>query len=314
MTWTQAQVDAIQAYYVDHAPEIFSSCYEDPLFEQNKTVTNLTDHKMLFSSSSTEMLQSYQIAWTPKGSVNMGARELVGRRVKIDLEEAFQDLSKEKYFSHLRRKQTNDPYYNVPYYEWILQGLLNQYRHDIAMNVMWTGTHSAPTPGVANNAVDTADGYGKIINDEITATTITPIATGTMTTSDACTKIEQFLDAIMLLPSANTKRWGLHVSQQTLMKYKRSYRTLHGETTHAKDMFGRPVVEGYENVSFIVEAGIPDNALVLSREGNLYVGVDGPPSLIIEREKRMTYFLWDFFLGFNFSSTNDIFVNDIPVV
>jgi hypothetical protein len=311
--WDQAQIDAIQAFYLEYNQERYEHVYEQPNYETNKRVVNVADKLLLTADGSTEMVQPYQEAFTEKGTVSSPARKLDVEMYKIDMKVAPRQYAKNNYLAHLRQLRTNDPAYFVPYEQWVIDSMFKQMDHDIAMNLMWTGEKAAVVAGTAGASADVADGFLKIIADEVTATNITPITTAAMTNANAVTVIEAFVDGVLATPGMANRQFYLHVSQATKLKYQRSYRANFGANTHANE-FGIVRVEGYENVQLVAEAGMTDEGIVMASMGNLYVGMDGPPSLKIEEHLRSLYFMLDGSIGFQFADTAELFVNQHATV
>lgn len=75
-------------------------------------------------------------------------------------------------------------------------------------------------------AVDLANGFGKIIADEITAGAITPVATGAITASNAVDKVETVAENVPLF----IKEEGglIYCSYSVFEKYAKNYRTING--------------------------------------------------------------------------------------
>lgn len=311
--WDQAQIDAIQSYYLDHDEKVYQQVYENPNYDRGKTTLYVEDKVILQAENTTEMLQPYQEEFTEKGQVQRLGRNLTTELYKIDLKESPRKYAKNNYFAHLRRMQTNDPYYFIPYEGWVVEGILNRWSHDLATSVMWTGQKAAVTAGTAGAAADVVNGYLKIIADLVTATTITPITTAAMTNTNTVDVIEAFVDSILTTPGAANATWYIHTAKSTITKYQRSYRAQHGQNIHAAN-FGIQQVEGYDNVFLVPEAGMPADALVMAKEGNLHVGDGGPPSFIVEKHLRQYYILVDGRIGFEFADVRELYVNQLATV
>ena len=85
-------------------------------------------------------------------------------------------------------------------------------------------------PGIRNGAgtapADLWSGWGKIIADEITALTLTPVATGAITSANAVTKVEQLADATPIW--MKERGYTIYCSYDVFQKYAAHYRTLNG--------------------------------------------------------------------------------------
>jgi hypothetical protein len=104
------------------------------------------------------------------------------------------------------------------------QQIAKEYLASIINNVLLTGVRN----GSGTTAAAIADGWGTIIAAEITATNITPVATGALSTSNAVTKVEEMVSAFPTwMREYDTPIIGF-CSYATMDKYVAHYRTLNG--------------------------------------------------------------------------------------
>jgi len=82
--------------------------------------------------------------------------------------------------------------------------------------------------GAGTTAAAIADGWGTIIAAEITATNITPVATGALTTANAVTKVEEMVAAFPTWMREYETPIIMYCSYATMDKYVAHYRTLNG--------------------------------------------------------------------------------------
>jgi len=147
------------------------------------------------------VIQPFQKAWTPIGEVEFKPVAIESFKLKSDVQDYPDDLESTWLgflsSNNLDRKQW-------PFVRWwVEQELLPQVKEDVELNEIWSGVFAAPTPGTPGDAGTSMNGIRKAINDQVTATRITTIATGAPDASDAnwVGQIEDFADAI------NQKYW-----------------------------------------------------------------------------------------------------------
>lgn len=100
--------------------------------------------------------------------------------------------------------------------------LAKEYLAGIYSSTLWTGVRN----GSGTGAADICDGWGTIIAAAITATDLTPVATGAISSADAVTKVEQLADAV---PTWMKERgYQILCSYDLFEKYAKHYRTLNG--------------------------------------------------------------------------------------
>lgn len=151
--------------------------------------------------------------------VNISDRRLTVYQSKWDFDLDYEVL-RNTYLS-AASNGTLDPN-NVRIHDYIIDHMAKEYLAALYDNTVGGGTYNAS--GSTPAAI--ATGYRTLITDLITATTITPVATGSTTTSNAVTKVEQLADACPTW----MKQFGfkIYCSFAEFSKYKAHYRTLNG--------------------------------------------------------------------------------------
>lgn len=137
-------------------------------------------------------------------------RVLVVHQSKLDF-----DVDPEKYRNTYLNDTTGAPYYQV-----ILDQVSTEYLSSIQMNTVANGVYNAG--GTTPAAI--ATGWITLLKALATATTITPVVVGAITSSNAVTKVETFAEA----QPAWWKEQGFVIkcSYAVLEAYKKHYRTL----------------------------------------------------------------------------------------
>lgn len=131
--------------------------------------------------------QPYQAQFTPNNTEAFDGITNLLRPVKVDLQFTADQL--EKFFSRWRANWFNaDPsLIQSTYAGYVIQNHILPSVIEDMNQASWSGVYSAPTPGTAGAASASVDGFAKTIADQITATRLTPITTGAITTMDVAT-------------------------------------------------------------------------------------------------------------------------------
>jgi hypothetical protein len=113
---------------------------------------------------------------------------------------------------------------NILFYQFIAQEIAKQYLAIINDTTVYKGVRNAAGTG----ALDLIDGLEKLLDVQIAASKITPIATGAITNTNAVDKIETFTKGLPAwLKSKGARIW---VSYDIFEKYRQDYRTRYGFT------------------------------------------------------------------------------------
>jgi hypothetical protein len=193
---TTALNASYQAMYADGSKgladlraQVFFGAEFDQLFTPVRT--NLTTYRKAISHS-TSSTQAGQVAFTPNGSFSFTPAETPLFWVKDD----------HKFSAVSMRATWLGSLYEVgkdaadqSFSKYILENhCVPQHIEDVELNGCYAGVFVTPTPGVSGAVGAMMDGFKKTLNAKITATTITPITTGTIPTGavDFVTYVEEF--------------------------------------------------------------------------------------------------------------------------
>lgn len=140
-----------------------------------------------------DTMQAYQSAFTPNNNQDISSESITLTPVKWDIEFTPDDLDHllDKWAPDLRQFG-DDLLINKFVEKLYMDYLLPQYYDDLEYKAWWSGIRVTPTPGTAGATTGSVTGFKKIIADAITASKITPIVTGAMSSSTAYAKIVQF--------------------------------------------------------------------------------------------------------------------------
>lgn len=182
----------------------------------------------------------------------------------------------EKNYMGFLRKRGQDAY-DFPFEAYILMKLNEKLKQEFE-NAVWQAVEAgSPADGDLLNA--TFDGFLQIIADAITATTVTPVATGAITSANAVTKFRDMWATVdKAYKEAGTAILCSHTDYDN---FRIHYKDLYHEAPVT-----RPVVDtGYEGIEYELGAGrtmiIPIPGLGSSRRvlitplDNLTIGIDG---------------------------------------
>ena len=313
ITTTQVVTD-FGAYYIDNGQNennIHSKLME-PFGTMNSFRIIETEDTILREVNATysEVLQSFQKTYTPKGGIAFAPGAIPLYNVKVD-ELFYPDDLKNQWLAFLTSNnldRTTWPFVRFFIEEYVLK----QIKVDLEMKAIFLGVYAAPTPGTPNNAVDTMNGIRALLNAAITATTITVIPTGTpsATPETWAAQVEAFCASV---PELYWKeKMNLNMSRTLAQRYIRGRNKLYNMYyPQASDL---KVVEGYENISVNgLASHTGQNKIWMTPENNAVLAMKGGANKdIVEVEKvdRQVKVYTDFWIGLGYLDYSLIFTND----
>lgn len=262
-------------------------------------------------SSSTEVLQAFQKAFTNKGGVAFTPYLNTVYRAKVDVLLDNMDEIVDSYL-HFMADESKDRK-DWPLVKYIIDNhVIPQMVEDLNI-AMCRGVYVAPTPGTAGTAIGTMNGLQKIITDEIFATSLVPIVTGAITSANAVTKLELFADGI---DSDYTDKGGVVFCSKSVERmYKEHYRTLFG-TTNAVGSKNNVSLDNYP-IELVGLKGWGSSQRLLftptGASGNLlymYDKIFTPTTFEAQKEDRSVKLLGDLHTGVGFNTLEAVFAND----
>lgn len=118
--------------------------------------------------------------------------------------------------------------HNIPFYQFTIQEFMRKLGSQVNKDVAYLGDYNAS----GTTAPTITDGFGTIIADEITATNLTPVATGAITSSNAVAKVQEMYDAApAYLQNANCY---VYVSRPLFSKWIQDRKNNYGDHTDYK--------------------------------------------------------------------------------
>lgn len=109
-----------------------------------------------------------------------------------------------------------------PFYEQALGQVAREYLNDVTLNTLYLGVHNAGGTGAA----DICDGWGTKIAAAITASTLTPIATGAITSSNAVAKFDLMKQSVPVW--MQQLGFTIYCSYGNFFNYATNYRSVNG--------------------------------------------------------------------------------------
>lgn len=295
---------SLGAYHRTHEQELYSKLlnkeYSQRLF---RTIPGIKDEYIADEFLLTEILQPYQKDWTPKGDPTFSPETLKARRIKIDMELDPVDLEKTW---EGKRIDGSLPEGQQLLEGYIMDQILIKAKKEIEYSIAFKGVYAAPTAGTAGAANTSANGLLKTVTDAITATKITPVATGAITASNARDAFEQVFDGVdtdfqdqplIALASGQLTRW-----------YKRDYRAEFGPNQDYKGMNGEDkavYIDGTETQIVPIPGMNGSQRIIITTPENLLrvidgTGEDGDLNLRFQVNRRIIEVLGDFKMGWGF--------------
>jgi hypothetical protein len=169
----------------------------------------------------------------------------------------------------------SDPRNMVPFEQWLTREIAKNVASSVE-RIIWNGTYNAAaTPANGTDTLQVNDGFLKKVADAITATTITPVVTGAITSSNAVAKLEAVWSA---LPN-QLKKPGckMYMSQSVYEFYNLNYRTLYGGVNYTDNTgFVKRFLElsgGYCQMIPIPAMGASQR-VILDPVGLMHIGTD----------------------------------------
>lgn len=261
-----------------------------------------------------EIVQAFQTAWTPKGSVDITPISIPLFNLKVDAE-FYPDALKNQWLSFMTSNNLDRTTW--PFVRWFIEKyVIGQIMADME-KTGYPAVYAAPTVGTASSAASSYNGIKKLINDAITASLITPIVTGAPNTTQTtwCTQVETFLKGIPELYWNNA--FQLNTSRALALRYREG-RTLKYNTNYAQ-ISDRDVVQNFESVKVKGYGSMSNvNKIWGTLKNNAIMAFKGGSNksiMEVEKIDRKVKVYTDFWIGLGFINPKLVWTNDqdLPV-
>lgn len=259
-----------------------------------------------------ELIQPFQKAWTPKGAAAFTPATIRSYPIKVDYE-VYPDDIEDNWLGFLADNSLNRR--DWPIIRYIIENLITpRVADDMETKALFHGVYAAPTPGTAGAAEDSMDGIRKIINDAITATTITPITMGAIPTPDVdlVDYVEDFVKQVNV--RYRNQQMPLLMNEDLAFRYKQGFHEKYNVNYQqaTQDMSVR-----HRRVNVVgVPSMVGSDKLVMSPPANMkkLMRRDNIGQYAIEQEDRKVKIWTDYRIGLGFILHELVFTNDLDLV
>ena len=275
---------ALGAYYRQNKKAVMQKLYSaEDARKQFQVVTGVQDEYVMTEIEVTEMMQPYQAAWTPKGSVDFYPNVIKNRGIKVDF--PFTPKKMEAtWLGYLKTNGSSPEEY--PFVAYIYDRILEKLARDINKTV-WQGVYAAPTPGTAGSAVSSFDGMIEVVKDARTAGTAATVATGAITAANVVDKAELMFDSVS--EEFRNNSTVLVMSHTHLMYYLRKRRDPAFSNYSEDTIKGKDVFLDFADCRILAPKYYNSNLWFLTLPENMIMvedGVNEEEKIIVQANRR----------------------------
>lgn len=262
------------------------------------------------------LLQPYQKSFTPNNNEAFGGILNILSIGKVDLSFDWDEM--QKFWDKWKCNwfEASKPELEWSYPRYIMDTVIMPQIIEDINKASWAGVKTAPVVGTAGTYLQAWDGYKKSIEDQITAGTIVPLATGAFT--DA-TIIDQIRDFCKALPLLYRYRQGIILMSKTNAQmyadaYQTKYRTREVNEKMQDQMYLR--VDHFDKRIRGLNSMEGSNRIILFFPGmdSLIVGTrrghSNYPNFRFDPQKRQVDALSEMYRFYGFETVKHLFVND----
>lgn len=299
---------ALGDYYRENREEIFEDMFFDPMLEERfDLMDGVTDEVPLgWVDVDFEVLPGHDKRdWSPQDdAISFGAQILKTRECKVDLEIIPSELHR-TWLGSLKKKGSD--LWDLPFEQFIFSSISKNAMEKMYLNAIHRGTYNA----AGTTTAATMNGFLKLITDAVTATSITPVATGVVSSSNIITSVEAMCDVIGN-EYENLTDWELKVSKSIFDMYWKKRRELYPSLIEPyrgnTGLISRLPIEGY-NVTLVKDVGLgTSQRMILTPKRNMVVGFDAAADvnkMEIQKNRRVLEVMLDFKYGAQFRRIKD---------
>lgn len=311
-----AVVSAFGSFYLDAGQgenNIFTRLVEP--FGTMSAFTIVETEDTIVRESSTvmgEVVQAYQDAFTPKGSIAFIPKEIKLFNLKMD-QSFVPNKLRATWFGFLTSKNLDNTTW--PFVRWFVEiYCMKQFNADLE-KIIFAGSYVAPTAGTAGNTLDSMDGIKKMINIAIAAGTTIVLSTGTPSNDPVtwCNQVEAFMK---LVPELYwTVPMDLNMSRILALRYTQGRRIKYNSTWNQVSVL--KTVEDFESVTIASLGSLKgSNKIWMTPKLNAIMPVKalGNKDIVkIETAKRYVNMMTDVWVGVGFIDDGLMFTNDVEL-
>jgi len=269
------------------------------------------------NATPSNVIQPYQAAFTPVNTDTIDSVENRLQNLKVDLE--FDALQLEKFFNKWKSNwfELGKSPIEWSFPRYMVQEIIWPKMTEELNWLSYNGDYAAPTAGTAGAYTTSVDGFKIKIEDAITASKLTPVASGSFTGSDIRAKLEAWIDGFPI-PYRNAPGT-VFMSVTNATRYYRNFRAEFGWGAGNINNENKTLdIDGYAGRKRIMPLAsmegsnrwifVPDG--VQSMIVGTRTGQPVFPELRFEAFERKLKCMGEFSRFFGFEHYNDVIVND----
>lgn len=219
-------------------------------------------------------------------------------------------INRENYKNKLNQK---DPFY-IPFEDYLLQNLAKSAQENLYKKAIFKGVYDS----AGTSSTDLFNGYLKKVTDAVTATTLTPVVTGAITSTNVVEKLQLVYDA--LGDEVKGSEVNIHVNSQIFDWLQRSYSAMSNRSIVISDVsqaaLRQPLMQiplDGTNAVVFREPGMGTSQRVIATvAGNMHLGFYNNPNDMqfeIQKSDLDLKLIMVFKAGVEFATLNDSFRN-----
>ncbi len=212
----------LNRHVVQYAPEVAQQFRVGLEFENMVPFVQADKIYTAPNATMSDLVQPYQPRFTPNNTESWDAvdNELVP--IKMDLEFNEEQLMTLYDKWAVQYAEAGKEQLEMTYYKYVIENLVTPVYHDNMNQLSWNGVYNAPTAGTPGAVLDSCDGFKVKIAAAITAGKLTPVPSGSFTSSDIRSKLEDWMKA---MPAAVRGRGGVvYMSDTNARNYYYDFR------------------------------------------------------------------------------------------
>ena len=279
---SMTSADALQAYVRDYKEDLFTRLFYGFKTAQLATVEEgVKGERILTNLTVASNLAS---KWTSTFTGKTDAVSFVPRTLKTILNKAefsFVPTEFEQNYLGWLRKKGQDPK-DFPFEAYILMKLTQKLTQEMEAAVWQAVIPGSPT--ATDPLIQSFDGFLKIITAAVTALTVTPVATGALTTANIIQKIRDMWASVD--PAYQENGTAILMNYANYDKYRIAYKDAYHSSPEVS-----PVADtNYKGIDFELGGGLTkiipfagfgtSNRVIITPLENLVVGVDDPAGIV----------------------------------
>ncbi|MGB4775710.1 MAG: hypothetical protein WBP45_11085 [Daejeonella sp.] len=255
---------ALGAYCREHRDiMVAEALLSESLSSRFEVLDNVTDEIPLPNLSITDLIKPADpnTFSATSNALNFGARIGKVRGIKVDLLLVPQVLEK----TWLGKMKKIGDQTDLPFEKFIMDYISQKIAENLLLKAVYGGTYNA----AGTTAAATMDGFLKLIADEITATTIAPVVTGAITSTNVIDKLELVYDS--LGEAYKGMPTEMKVNPQIFDWYNRKYRSLYGANNNYDGMKTGSLLLDGTSCMVVREPGLVSSQRVMASQKENFV-------------------------------------------